>query len=98
MLEVSMVDVGVNSKQPFEDHLDDVGEILWERYAKRTREYFLIVQLVLDPRHQEINVLSSTDFERRFDIVAVCPQVFVLGACAHRWAALGRTEFHQDAI
>lgn len=98
MLEMSMVDVGVDSEQPFENHLDDVHEVLRKRYAESAREYFLVIQLVLYPCHEELDVLTSTDLKRRLHVVSIGPKVLVLGTCTHRWAALCRAEFHENAV
>ena len=43
VLKVSVVDMGVNSEEPFENHLDDVHEILRKWYAKSTWENFLVI-------------------------------------------------------
>ena len=57
VLEVSVVDVRVHSEQPLEDHLDNVQEVLGEGHTNRTREDLLVVQLILHPSHQEVDVL-----------------------------------------
>ena len=61
MLEMSMVNVSINPKEPLEDDLDDVRKILRERYAECAREYFLVVKLIFNPSHKEINIFTSTD-------------------------------------
>ena len=43
VLEVRMVDVGINPEEPFENYLDNVQKVLGERDAQGTGEYFLIV-------------------------------------------------------
>lgn len=62
VLEVRVVDMSVNSEEPFEDDLDDVGEVLREWYAEGTRENLFVVELILYPGHQEIDVFSGADF------------------------------------
>lgn len=98
MLEMCMIDVGVDSEQPFENHLDDVHEVFGERDAESTREYFLVVQLILDPGHQELDVLTRADLQRCLDIVAIGPEVFVLGSGAHGRTALSCAELHENAV
>ena len=61
VLEVRMVDVGINSEEPLEYHLDDVHEILREGNAESTREDLLVVQLIFNPSHQKLYVLTSRD-------------------------------------
>ncbi len=80
VLEVSVVDVGVHSEQAFEDHLDDVHEVLGELHSQLTGEDLLIVELVLHPSHQEVDVLSCTHLQGSLHIVAISPEVFILGA------------------
>ena len=58
VLKMSVVNVSVYSEQPFENHLHNIYEILWECNSDLTREQMLIVQLILDPSHQEINVFA----------------------------------------
>ena len=78
VLEMRVVDVRIHSEQTFEDDFYDCFKVSWERNTKGTREYFFVVQLVLDPGHQEVDVFSGADFERRFHVVPIGPQVFVL--------------------
>ena len=61
MLEVSMVDMGIYSEQPLEDDFDDVHEVLGEGHSQLAGEYFLIIQLILYPCHQKVNVLCCTN-------------------------------------
>ena len=51
VLEMSVVNMSVDSEKPFEYNFDDVHEILWEWYPQSTREYFLIVKLIFNPSH-----------------------------------------------
>lgn len=93
-----MIDVGVYSEKSFENHLDNVDEVFGERYSKGAREYFFIIQLVLHPGHQEIDVLAGTDFQGSFDIVAICPEILILGTSAHSRASLCSAKFRQNTI
>jgi hypothetical protein len=45
MFEMRMIDVRIDAKQPLEDDLHHVNEIVWERHAILLRENCLIVQL-----------------------------------------------------
>lgn len=68
-----MINMRVNSEQSFENDLYNVNEVLRKRYSQLAREYFLIVELVLDPSHQEVNIFRCANFEGRFHIVAIRP-------------------------
>jgi hypothetical protein len=59
MLEVSVVNVGVDSEKTFEYHFDNVDEVTWKWDAQLARKNFFVVQLGLYPSHQKINVLSG---------------------------------------
>ena len=92
VLEMRVVDVRIHSEQTFEDDFYDCFKVSWERNTKGTREYFFVVQLILDPRHQEVNVFACADLERRFHVVSISPQVLVLRPCRHRRTRLSRAE------
>ena len=56
VLEVCVVDVSIHSEETLENDLDDVEEIFGEGNTEGTREDLLVVKLVLNPCHQEIDV------------------------------------------
>jgi hypothetical protein len=56
VLEMRVVDMRIDTEQALEDNLNDVQEIFREGHTQGTRENFLIIQLVLNPGHQEVNV------------------------------------------
>ncbi len=85
MLEVGVVNVSIDSEQSLEDDFNDGCEVLREGYAQLTGEYFLVVELVLHPRHQEVYILACADFQWCLYVVTVCPQIFVLRSCTHGW-------------
>ena len=51
-----MVDVGVDPEQSLENHFDHVEEVFGEGDADFAWEKFLVIQLVLNPCHQKIDV------------------------------------------
>ena len=57
VVEVCVVDVSIHSEDTLENDLYDIVEIFWEGNTEGTGEYFLVIKLVLDPGHQEIDVL-----------------------------------------
>ena len=98
MLEMGVVDVRVHSEQPFEDYFDYIQEVLGEGNTKLAREDLLIVQLVLNPSHQKLNILRGANFQGRLHVVPVGPQVLVLGSRRHGGTRLGRAELRQDSV
>ena len=94
MLEMGVVDVRVHSKKSFKNYFDDVHEVLRERNTESTGEDYLVVQLVFDPCHQEINVFTCTDLEWSLDIVSVSPEILVLGTSTHCRTAFTGAKFH----
>ena len=56
MLEMGVVDVRVHTEETLKDHLDDVQEVLWEGDTQGAGENFFIVELVLYPGHEEVDV------------------------------------------
>lgn len=75
-----MVDVGVHAEKALEDDLNYCYEVFGERNAKLTRKYLFIIQLVFYPCHKKVDIFACTDLERRFHVMSVCPQIFVLGS------------------
>ena len=59
ILEVLMVNMGVDAEEPFEDSLGVGEKILGKRHADFRREHHLVIQLNLHPRHQVINILQK---------------------------------------
>jgi hypothetical protein len=57
MLEMCVVDVSIHSEETLENDLDDIEEIFREGDTEGTGEDFLVIKLVLDPSHQEIDIL-----------------------------------------
>jgi hypothetical protein len=98
MLEVSVVNVGVHSKETLEDHFYYVHEVAREGHAQRARKHLLIVQLRLHPRHQEVDVLCGGHLQRRLHVLPVRPQILVLGARAHGRTGLSGAKLSQNAV
>ena len=98
VLEMRVIDVCVHSEESFEDDLDDVDKVLGEWDSQSTREDLLVVELVLHPGHQEVNVLARTHLQRRLHVVSVRPQVLVLRTCTHCRASLCRAELSQNTV
>lgn len=76
--EVLVIDVRVHPEQSLQDGLCVAQEVLWEGHTDLGREQRLIVQLVLHPCHQIVNVLRGTALDRLLHCLAVRPVVLVL--------------------
>ena len=98
VLEVGVVYVGIHAEQSLKNNLNYVHKVLREWNTQGTREDLLIIELVLNPGHQEVNVLTGTDLQWGLDVVAVCPEVFVLGASTHGWTRLSCAELHENSV
>ena len=98
VLKVRVVDVCIHSEQTLEDDFYDCFKVSWERNTKGTRENFFVVELILDPSHEEVNVFAGGDLEWRLHVVAISPEVLVLGTCGHRRARLSGAKLRQDAV
>lgn len=73
VLEVRVVDVSINTEEPLEYYLDYIQKVFGERDPQGARENLLVVQLVLDPCHQEVYVFLGTDLQWCLNVVAICP-------------------------
>ena len=93
MLEMGVIDMGIDSEQALENYLDDIDKVLGEGDSKLTGENFLVVKLILNPSHQKINIFCCTNFQGSLDIVSVSPQVFVLRSSRHGGTYLSGAEF-----
>ena len=93
-----MVDVCIYSEKPFKNDSYYIHEIFREWNTKSTWKNFLIVQLIFDPGHQEINIFTRANFEWSFHIMSISPQIFVFWSCAHSRTAFLSTEFHENTV
>ena len=59
VLEMSVIYMCIDSEKSFKYDLDDCFEIPRERYTQGTWEYLFIIELVLDPGHEKVDVFSS---------------------------------------
>ena len=72
-----VVDVSVNAEQSPEDVLHFDLKVRRERDIDSGRENFLIIELVLNPTHQTVNVLRSRDLDGLLDLDTISPVIFV---------------------
>ena len=93
-----VIDVCVDPEEPFEDGFGDLEEILGEGDADLGGEERLLVELVLDPGHEVVDVLGGRALDGFLDGVAVGPVVLVLGPRRHDWTPLLRAELCDGAV
>ena len=64
------------------------------------REDVGVVDLLLDPGHQEVDILWGRDARGRLELGVglVLPKVFVLGTCGHLWAGLGGAKVRDGSV
>ena len=70
-----MVDVGIYPEKPLEDGLGVCEEVVWERDSDLTGEEGLVIQLVLDPGHQEVDVLGGRALDGFLHLVTISPVI-----------------------
>lgn len=76
-VKMLVVDVCVDPEQTLQDGLGHRHEVLGEGHADLGREEGLVVQLVLYPGHQVVNVLGGGAFDGLLNVGAICPVVLV---------------------
>lgn len=69
-------------KHLLEDGLNNHLEVLWERNIDFGRKNTFIIQLILDPGHQIVNILRSRTGNWFFDLDSISPQVLIPGRLA----------------
>ena len=70
-----VVDVGIYPEKPLEDGLGVCEEVVWEGDSDLAGEEGLVIQLVLDPGHQEVDVLGGRALDGFLHLVAICPVI-----------------------
>lgn len=87
-----------NAKQPSQYLLAKRRERLGKWHIGRHGEERFIVDLVLDPVHEQFNIPGSRQLGWLFEYLPVGPQVLVLGATAHGGAGSFVTVFGYGTI
>ena len=67
--------MGVNSEQSLEDRLGDIEEVVGEGNADLAGEESLVIQLILDPGHQKVNIFGCRAFDGFLHLITVRPVV-----------------------
>lgn len=79
VLEMTVVNMGINTEQSFEDHFDDWREVLWEWDTDLCWKHCIIIQLRFNPGHKVVDIFSGWYFQRGLDILTISPKIFVSG-------------------
>jgi len=81
--EVLVVDVRIHAEQSLQYGLSGGVKVLWKRHADLGRKQGFVVQLVLHPGHQIVNVLGGAAFDGLLHGQTVGPVVFVFRSSRH---------------
>lgn len=87
-----------NTKQSTENLLANGLEILGKRNANSDGKNALVVDLLLDPVHEQSDVLGRGQMRGLLVGVVVAPQVLVLGPARHHHARLLGAVVRHDAV
>ena len=85
LFEMLMIHVGVDTEQPLENQLSDGEKITRELPSDLAREHGLVLHLVIDPGHQEVDVARGGALDGHHHALAVSPVILILGPGAHDW-------------
>ena len=97
---VEMMNVHVNeySEEAVEQLLADGQEVLGKRRSHGDGEHALVVYLLLDPVHEQPDVLGRGQMRRLLVVLRVLPKVLVLGTARHDRTRLHGAILGDDAI
>lgn len=105
LVKVVAIDVGVDSQEPLEYRLDQVGELLWERSTNLGWEDVVVIEEVLDPVHEILHVVTSWQghglLGRQIAVASgagFLPQVFVFFSRNHTGTCFGRAELCDGTV
>jgi hypothetical protein len=98
VLEMRVINMSIDPEESLKDHFNYIHEILRKGYTESTWEDLLIIQLVFDPGHKEVDILASTNFQWSLDVVAISPQVLVFRSSTHRGTTLSCAKLHQYTV
>lgn len=86
-VKMLVVDVSVNPEQALQDGFGHRHEILGKGNSDLGGEKCLIIQLILHPSHQIVNVLGCRAFDGLLNIGAISPVILIPWSCRHHGAA-----------
>lgn len=97
-IEVVDIDMHENAKQSSQNLLAKRREGFGKWHVGRHGEERFIVDLILDPVHQQFNVPGSRKLRWLLEYLPIGPQILVFGPTAHRWAGRFVTVFGYGAV
>lgn len=97
-VEMLVVDVSVNPEQTLQDGFCHRHEVLGKGNSNLGGEKCLIIQLILHPGHQVVDVLWRRAFDRFLDIGAICPVILISWSSRHHRAAGLSAELGDGAV
>ena len=62
------------------------------------RKESLVVQLILHPSHEVVDVFGGGALDGFLDCLTICPVILILGPCRHDRAGLFQTELCDGAV
>jgi len=98
LLYVVVVHMPIDSEQPLQDRLDDLAEVFGKRHPVLDREDSGVVDLFLDPGHEQVDVLRGRALMRFLVFDAVHPQILIFGAGRHHRARGLGAILRDDAV
>jgi len=97
-VKVLMIDVCVDTEQSFKDCLGGGQKSSRKRNSDFGREKLLVIQLILDPSHQIVNVLRSRTLDRFLDGLSISPVILIFGTSGHNWTTILGAKFSNSSI
>lgn len=77
VVRMRKVEMRVDAEETAINILDNSSEVLGEGHVRFLREQGRVLQLLLDPAHQCIDIVGSTERNRLLDLHSIRPFVFV---------------------
>lgn len=78
-----MINVCIDAEEALQNGFRYGLKVFGKRHANFRGEKRLIVQLILNPRHEIIDILWRTTFDWFLNRLPVCPMILVLWTCRH---------------
>ena len=88
LLKMLVINVGVDSEESLQDQLSNGDKVPREGNSDLAGEESLVINLVLYPGHQVVNILWGRALDWLLDVFPVRPVIFILRPCGHHRAAL----------
>lgn len=97
-VKMLVVNVSINPEQALQDGFGHRHEVLGKGNSNLGGKKCLIIQLILHPGHQVVDVLGCRAFDGLLNIGAISPVILVSWSCRHHGAAGLSTELGDGAV